>query len=278
MDTLRKIFYLTTAFLFLLIPFGEVYGQTKFIFGVVPQFTPQFIYQAWGPVLREISSRSGYTFELKIKESIPEFERSLLRGEFDFAFMNPYHMVMAKRAKKYEPIIRDRSPLKGIIVVKKDSSIQRLEDLNGSTIVFPAPNAFGASLYMRALLTDEHKIKFSPKYVQTHDNVYRHVIIGLAQAGGGVNQTLIRQPEDIRNGLRILYETPGTAPHPIAVHSRVPKNVRELFLKLFSELSKEQSFRQNFKDMQIPDPVTAYYGRDYAPLEKLNLEKYLVRE
>lgn len=252
--------------------------QTKFTFGVVPQFTPDFVYKAWGPILKEISSRSGYTFELKVKQTIPEFEKAFLRGEFDFAFMNPYHMVMAKRARNYEPILRDSTPLKGILVVRSDSPVTKIEELNGSTIAFPAPNAFAASLLMRALLTEQFRINFTAKYVQTHDNVYRHVLMGLAQAGGGVNQTFLRQPDEIRNSLRILYETPGSAPHPIAVNPRVPKQVRDKFVKIFIELSKEQSFKQNFKDMQLPEPILADYKRDYAPLERLKLEKYVVSE
>ncbi|MCX7874182.1 MAG: phosphate/phosphite/phosphonate ABC transporter substrate-binding protein [Caldimicrobium sp.] len=250
----------------------------KFTFGVVPQFPPDFIEQAWGPVLREISLRSGYLFELKIKKTIPEFEKGFLSGEFDFAFMNPYHMVVARRTQKYEPIIRDATPLTGILVVKKESSVSKVEDLNGTTIAFPAPNAFGASLYMRALLTEKFKIKFTPKYVKTHDNVYRHVVLGMAEAGGGGNQTFQRQPDEIRNQLRILYETPPSAPHPIAVHPRVPHKVREIFVKLFFEISREKQFEENFKNMQLPQPLLADYKRDYKPLEKLKLERYWVEE
>lgn len=39
-----------------------------------------------------------------------------------------------------------------VLVVRKDSAVRRLADLNGATGAFPAPNAFAASLLPRALL------------------------------------------------------------------------------------------------------------------------------
>lgn len=248
----------------------------RFIFGVVPQFEPEYIYSAWNPVLKEISKILNIQLELKIYKTIPEFEKAFLAGEFDFAYMNPYHAVMAKKAQGYIPLIRDRTPLKGIIVIKKDAPFSSITDLDGAVIAFPAPNAFAASLYMRALLTEKFKIRFTPKYVKTHDNVYRHVLLGLAQAGGGVNNTFLRQPPEVRENLRILFETPPSAPHPIVAHPRVPSSLQKNFVKVFLELSNEKRWTDNFHKMQIPDPLPADYERDYLPLEKLNIEKYLV--
>lgn len=248
----------------------------RFIFGVEPQFEPEYIYSAWNPVLKEISKILNIQLELKIYKTIPEFEKAFLAGEFDFAFMNPYHAVMAKKAQGYIPLVRDRTPLKGIIVIKKDAPFSSITDLDGAVIAFPAPNAFAASLYMRALLTEKFKIRFTPKYVKTHDNVYRHVLLGLAQAGGGVNNTFLRQPPEVRENLRILFETPPFAPHPIVAHPRVPSSLQKNFVKVFLELSKEKRWTDNFHKIQIPDPLPADYERDYLPLEKLNIEKYLV--
>lgn len=248
----------------------------RFIFGVVPQFEPEYIYSAWNPVLKEISKILNIQLELKIYKTIPEFEKAFLAGEFDFAYMNPYHAVMAKKAQGYIPLIRDRTPLKGIIVIKKDAPFSSITDLDGAVIAFPAPNAFAASLYMRALLTEKYKIRFTPKYVKTHDNVYRHVLLGLAPAGGGVNHTFLRQPPEVRENLLILFETPPSAPHPIVAHPRVPSSLQQNFVRVFLDLSKEKRWADNFHRMQIPDPLPADYGRDYLPLEKLNIEKYLV--
>jgi hypothetical protein len=68
--------------------------------------------------------------------------------------------------------------------VAADSPIQTVAALNGKTVVFPAPNAFAASLLIRAHLAGQG-IRIEPKYVQTHGSVYRAVALGDASAGGG---------------------------------------------------------------------------------------------
>jgi len=107
---------------------------------------------------------------------------------------------------------------------------------------------------------------------------YRQVILGKAQAGGGVNNTLLRQPEEVKRELRILYETPSAAPHPLSVHPRVPKEVKDKVKTAILDMANEPSMKDLLDRVQMPNPVPADYARDYKPLEKLNLEKYVVRE
>ncbi len=252
--------------------------EKRYTIGVVPQFTPVEIHERWTPFVEELKKRTGLNFEIKTYKSIPTFEKAFLEGELDFAFMNPYHQVMAYKAQKYIPLVRDKTPLIGILVVKRDSPIKEVKDLDGKVIAFPAPNAFAASLYMRALLTEKFKIKFTPVYVGTHDNVYRFVILDRVQAGGGVNNTLLRQPEEVKGQLRILYETPPSAPHPFSAHPRVPKEVREKVKKAILEMGKEEGMKKLLNRVQIPEPIPADYKQDYQPLEKLHIEKYLVIE
>lgn len=251
-------------------------AEQTFTVTVVPQFPPEQIFRDWTPVLKEISKLTGLQLKLKTYASIPEFETAFLNGESDFAYMNPYHAVMARKAAGYTPILRDdASRLTGILVVRKDSPITRVDQLNGATLAFPAPNAFGASLYMRALLTEEHKINFTPEYVTTHSNVYRNVIIGRTQAGGAIRRTLELETPELKAQLRVLYETPSAYSHPIVTHPRVPTQAREAVLQAFLKLGADPTFAEQLKDIQIPKPAKADF-KDYEPLEKLGLEKFVV--
>jgi len=243
---------------------------------IVPQFPLEQISTAWTPVLERITRSTGIRFKLKAYDTIPHFEAGFLRGEVDVAYMNPYHAVMAHKAAGYIPVIRDsQQRLTGLLVVRKDSPIRQLADLNGATIAFPAPNAFGASLYMRALLTEREGIHFKSVYVKTHTNVYRHVLIGRAKAGGAVRNTLEREPAEVRDQLRVLYETPAVLPHPVVVHPRVPVQVRLALQAAFLELAGRKDAKAMLAGIQIPAPTRATYA-DYASLEQLNLERYVV--
>jgi phosphonate transport system substrate-binding protein len=244
--------------------------------GVVPQFPLEQIASTWTPVLNQVAKAAGVRLELKRYATIPDFEEAFLRGEPDVVFLNPYHAVMARKAAGYLPIIRDdRQRLAGLLVVRRDSKASSPAELDGATIAFPSPNAFGASLYMRALLAEQVRIRFTPVYRSTHSNVFRHVINGQAQAGGVIRQTLEREPPEVREQLRILYETPPAFPHPVVVHPRVPAKLREALQQAFIALGSRADAAPLLDGIQIPVPVKATYA-DYAPLEKLGLERYVV--
>ena len=142
---------------------------------VVPQLPPLTTHKAWAPFVERIEQATGLKLKLKIYDRIPEFEVDTFAGKPDFAFMNPYHAVMAKKSQGYIPLVRDGANLlKGIVVVATHGPIKKIEDLNGKEIAFPAPNAYAASLYVRARLSETFNLKFTPRYLETHTDVYRH--------------------------------------------------------------------------------------------------------
>jgi phosphonate transport system substrate-binding protein len=191
----------------------------------------------------------------------------------DFAFMNPYLQLPAKKSQGYVPLVRTgQSMLVGQLLVRDDSPAKTLKDLDGATIAFPAPNSFAASLYLRAMLARE-KIRFTPVYVGSHSNAYRHALFGEALACGGVNFSLAREPADVRGKLRSIYSTPPLMPHPFSAHSRVPAQVRE---RVTRRCCASHGRRTDAFHSQIPEPVRADYVRDYQPMEALGLDKLLV--
>jgi len=244
---------------------------------VVPQFPATEINATWGKLLAELETEKLPKIELIFAKDIREFETLFLTGRADLIYCNPYHMVMAKKAQGYISLVRDSKPLTGILIATKSSdsdSIETLNDLKGKTLLFPSPNAFGASLYMRALLTREKGIEFTTKYVKTHSNVIRGVVRNEGQAGGMVSATLAAETDELKNKVRVIYETPPAPPHPIAAHPRVDAATREALTKAI--ISHIEQNRQLGADIQMANPIRANYTKDYHPLEKLGLEAFVV--
>lgn len=273
----RVLRFLRLLWLICLLPLAVLAGEERsFTFAVVPQFTAAEIHRDWQPLLDRLREMTGIDFRLRHSRSIPEFEQDFLNGVPDFAFLNPYHAVMARRAQAYVPLVRDSKPLTGILVVRSDDPLKSVRQLDGREIAFPAPNAFGASLYLRALLVEEFHIRVTPRYVKTHSNVYRHVIMGEVAAGGGVNNTLTHESAEVRGNLRVLYESPGVAAHPIVAHPRVPEAVRKALSEALLRLAADPANAPLLAAVQLPKPVAADYARDYRGLEKLNLDRYVL--
>lgn len=243
---------------------------------VVPQFPATEIHATWSKLLNGLKGKGLPEIELVFAKDITEFESEFLAGTPDLIYCNPYHMVMAKNAQRYIPLVRDRESLTGILIAPAEEGaapVQTLQDLNGKTLLFPSPNAFGASLYMRALLTREKGIKFVTKYVKTHPNVIRGVVRGEGQAGGMVNSTLQAESPELQQKVRVIYETPPVPPHPIAAHPRVDKATQEALSKAI--LAYIQSNPSVGENIQIGNPVRADYDKDYKRLEKLGLEEFV---
>ena len=255
---------------------GDQSTTKVYTFDVVPQLTAAKIYTTWSPLLQRVGQEAGLCFELRVSPTIPEFEQKLLKGEPEFVFLNPYHAVLAYQKKKYQPLLADSEDLlTGILVVRADSPIKSLDELKGKNVSFPAPNAFAASLLIRAELAKK-KIDINPVFVKTHSNVYRSVIGKDALAGGGVNNTLDNEAPEVRQQLRVLFETPAYTPHPVATHPSVPAAVRERFLKAMLKLTQDDDGRKLLDGINLHKPQAVTYAKHYKPLESLQLDKFLV--
>jgi phosphonate transport system substrate-binding protein len=255
---------------------GEQNSTKIYTFDVVPQLTAAKIYSTWSPLLERVGKEAGLCFELRVSPTIPEFEQKLLKGEPEFVFLNPYHAVLAHQKKKYQPLLADSEDLlTGILVVRADSPIKSLDELKGKNISFPAPNSFAASLLIRAEL-GKRKIDISPVFVKTHSNVYRSVIGKDALAGGGVNNTLDNEVSEVRQQLRVLFETQAYTPHPVATHPTITAVVRERFFKAMLKQTQDDEGRKLLEGINLSKPQSVTYAKHYKPLESLQLEKFLV--
>lgn len=249
-------------------------NKTTYSVGIVPQYDSFQISRIWSPILEEVEKLTGFKFLLHGAPTIPDFEKEFIEGVFDFVFMNPYHLLIAHESQGYIPLIRDigRS-LQGILVVRKDNPIKTVTELDGEVIAFPAPNALGASLMIRADLNDKFHIKMKPRYVQTHTSVYLNVILGEVMAGGGVQKTLSQQSLEIQDNLRIIYKTENVAPHPFCIHPRIPEDVRQKVFIAFLTLSKSDKGKALLKKIPIKQAGSTSIN-DYEPLKELKLERF----
>ena len=245
----------------------------KYTLAVVPQLPPVETHERWGPFIDKLFREYGVNFQLKAYKTFQEFEADIINGIPDFAFMNPYQVVIAKNAHGYIPLVRDKKHIKGIIVVHKDSPIQSVEELNNKEMALVSPKTICSILLNHELSTDKGKINFIAKYVGTANNVYRNVILWKTPAGGTLDMPLDREPAEIGAQLRIIYKTSSIAPHSLAVHPRVPKNIYQAVINAVLKLSQDKTNHGMLDRIQMLEPVKASYQNDYMPIEKLSSDK-----
>lgn len=207
--------------------------------GIVPQHKASDLAARWVPLLKYLSARTGLRLEFRTARDIPTFERQLLQGEYDFAYMNPFHYVMLQQKAGYHALVRERDRgLHGIIVVRADAKHQHLRELEGQTLAFPAPAAFAASLVTRAHLRSEG-IRVTPRFVVSHDSVYHGVANGLFVAGGGIPETLEHLEPRIRSQLRVLWTSTEYTPHAFAAHQRLAPDAVVAMRQAMMEIGRD---------------------------------------
>lgn len=244
---------------------------------VVPQLTPVEMHRNWAPVV-EAFAAAGLPCELVIHATIPKFEHEFLQGRADLAFLNPYHMILARKAHGYIPLLRDRRSLEGVLVVRQDAPYRELGQLQDQRLSFPAPNALAASLYIRAVLEREYRLRYEAHFAQNHRNAVRQVLVGDSAAAGVVKTTFEMEPPEVRQDLRILYTTPALAPHPLAAHPRVPLAQRQRIRDTLLAIAADPLRQALLQAIQMPAPLPADYERDYAPLTRIGVERFVVHD
>jgi len=244
-----SVFPIVICLLVLILP-PKLMAKPQLIFGVVPQQSAAKLAEQWQPLLDRWGELAGVELKFATARDIPPFEKRLAAGEYDVAYMNPYHFTLVNQTPGYTAIAHAKDKkITGILVTKADWKGD-LQDLQQQTIAFPAPRAFAASIINQSELTQKG-IVFDTKYVGSHDSVYLGVAKGLYQAGGGVSRTFHSLDESVRNQLKILYKTAPYTPHAIAVSHSVVTETREALQNSIETLNRDAKAQGSFHLLNI---------------------------
>jgi phosphonate transport system substrate-binding protein len=244
-------------------------------FGIVPQQASSTLLRSWGPLLKYLRQQTGQRFIFRTAPDIPTFEARLAAGEYDFAYMNPYHFTVFNQGNQgYQAVARARDKqIRGILVVRKDSPVNTLDNLWGEALAFPSPAAFAASVLPRANLRAE-QVPFEAQYVSSHDSVYKAVASGFFPAGGGVVRTFNATDPGVREQLRVLWTTPPYTPHAIAAHTRVDSAVVSSVQQALLAMDTDEKGRLALENLKIKGLVAAN-NSDWDDVRALQIETSL---
>lgn len=237
-------------------------------FGVVPRYTIDEIAERWTPLLKRISDETGIPVHLRSEKDNTEFVRAIQEGRYDFVYSNPQQFARYGIKAHYHAALRNRDPLIGIIVVPQDSPVHDISQLAGRTILMPSREAFAARILVKAILV-RSRIPVKEEFMNSHSAVYRGVVAHLADAGGGVLDTLHLMDATTQSGLRIILETESEPSLPIAYNARVPAHKVDEVLGAFRRLSRTPDGQRLLHNVSL-DPLVDCQDRDYLILNEMS--------
>ncbi|HEX9011371.1 MAG TPA: phosphate/phosphite/phosphonate ABC transporter substrate-binding protein [Holophagaceae bacterium] len=238
-------------------------GRT-YTLAVIPSLPPVALHKAWTPLVRDLSRETGLDLELKLYGTFPEFLADCEAGVPDFIYISPNLYYLVHEKQKYLPLVRSSVAISGLVFVRRDSPCQKVRDLHGRTIAFVGPKNVCSVITRYALASGEGDIDYNASFSGSTINVAKSVLLGKADAGAILDAKQAGDFVERSPDFRVLLRTPKIAPHPLAAHPRVPKDVREAVNRAVFALAATESGRALLEGVGLGQPTGADFQRDYA--------------
>ncbi len=238
-------------------------------FAIVPQQSPRELAKRWGPIIQYISERSGVALQFQTANSLTTYQQEMKAGLYDISFINAYYYVAFSKEAGYKVFAQEKDArFVGVMVVRKDSPYQTLEELEGKQLAFPAPTAVTSMLAYTQLKAKN--IHFLPSYVVSMDSVYRAVAKGLFPAGQGETRTFGSIEPEIRNQLRILWSSDPMPSFTFSAHPRVPPAVLQKVKQAMLDMASDPEGIDLLKAVNMKG-IAAAQDSEYDAVRKLKL-------
>ncbi|HOB62918.1 MAG TPA: phosphate/phosphite/phosphonate ABC transporter substrate-binding protein [Candidatus Competibacteraceae bacterium] len=186
----------------------------------------------WNPIIRYVEERSGIHLELKLGRTLTETIGYVLAGNAEFVFSN--HFFAPERdALGWKVFGRRNLPaLYGQIAVPEDSSIHKLEELHGKTVLFSGPETFiGYKVTYAELLSRGIRVKTD--FSGSQNAAFAQMFSGKADAVGSVSLLLENYAKREHRKFRILWTSESYPDLALMASGKVPaEDLRAVALAL----------------------------------------------
>ncbi len=250
-------------------------------FGVLPINQPETMAERFNPLMAYLEKETGYDFELRLYETgsksggYTAAVRGLLSGVTPLAYLAPVTISQARHHDKaVEPLVcairGGSATYVGEIAVRKDSDIQKVEDLIGRRVIGSSPSSTSGNLMPSGMLVEKgiDKSQFAAMdFAGGHGKAAKAVLNGDYDACW-INDKNFQKYKDQGKGLRAIWTHAPVPEMPIAVNTRFIKpdvlnNIANALLEMHMK---------DLEAMRVIDPkyeqwVTVEWGA-YQPVKE----------
>lgn len=192
-------------------------------FGVFPSMTAKQTVEAYRPLASALEKQLRRRVVIYSARDFKTFVARTRQGEYDILLTAPHLAWLARQDAGYRPLLKYAQPVRGLLVVKVDSPLAVPEDLRGRILATADTLAITvlasqAELAAHGLLpqVDYHALETG-----THANAMMQVINGRADAAVLGLHAYKLMPDDMRQRLRVMLETPPLSSLMYLTHPRL---------------------------------------------------------
>lgn len=220
-----------------------------YILGIYAGENPNRTFEMYQPMVDYINVRlkSG-KLRIEASRNLPSFNAKLFSGYYDFSLANPYSVVRStKKGYRIFGKMGDDDIFKGLVIVRKDSQINTIDDLRGKVISYPDATALAAAI-MPQWYFHEHKLDVEKdiknSYVGSQESSIMNVYLKKSDAActwpPPWNNFIEKRPEMAKK-LMVKWETPSLVNNGLVVRKDIPSHVvKEIGDILFTMHTNEE--------------------------------------
>lgn len=222
-----------SVFLFFLLFSLSLYANDGIRFGVFAYKGVEQTRKQYAPIAEALSEKLGTPVVLELLTQ-EEMNAKMARGELDIITTNPTHFLHIRQSYHLDGAVATLEEynkgvatdvLAGVIVVKNQSSIEKLQDLRGKKIATPSKTHMGGyraqayEVYLSGV--DIAKESTIIEIGGSHQKSVEAVLSGEADVAfirDGIYEEMLESGLIPKNALRIINEQKSTHPYVVSTH------------------------------------------------------------
>lgn len=220
------------------------HAEAELRVGVEPYFSPQLLVTTLQPMASALEKSIGRPVTLLTAPDYRQFILRIEKQEFDLVVIGPHTARYAQQQAGYLPMLIGRTKLVALIAVKRDSSIQKADQLAGATVALPD------ALTATAMLGEEwlHKqgVNAQYHYYPFYNAAAMAVQHGDAQTAVLNKTALTHMPAAVRDDMRILAETRGLPNIVLLANSHLDPTLRQHYADTLATLMNSPDHGASF--------------------------------
>ncbi len=247
---------------------NQIYAHDQLTLLIHPYLSASKLLVKYAPFAAYLSKQSGCYIKVKISKSYESHLKTVGEGKTDLAYLGslPYVEV----SQMYGPQIvlaglevNGKSFFNGMIIIRKDSTIKTIKDLQGKSFAFGDPHSTMSYLVPRYMLYKagvnlDNLKKF--KFLGSHNSVVLAVLGGYYDAGG-VKEEVFHEYKD--RGLNMLALSVPVAEHLVVANKNLPEALVNILRQAMINLKDKKilsSIKKGATGMGLVN------DKDYDPL------------
>lgn len=274
---------------------GETSREQRLLIGLIPEQNIFKQMERYTPLARYLSDKTAVKVELKVLTRYGNIIDNFVSEGLDGAFFGSFTYALAHTKLGIEVLARPEkldgtSTYYGLIFVRKDSGIRKVEDMQGKVFVFVDKATTAGYLFPLKYLR-EHGIGDFTKHFRetyfagTHEDAIYDVLNRMADAGAAKNTVfyaLAKEDPRIGDELAILERSPDVPENAIAVRSNLDASLKQRIKEALLKMDGDPAGRAVLADFgarRFIETKDSDYGPVYAYARagRLDLTSYNYR-